>query len=87
MIDMTDVEGLQIDDWTFLGHFNGSNFLQKIPQLGNPSGQPRPPIPAGVQVWKWTHSILEDPTFRNEWKAIESARALAFELDVSMGST
>ena len=45
----------------------------------------RSPISDVVQTMKWSHSILDDPTFCNEWQAIEKARSLAFELNVYSG--
>lgn len=36
--------------------------------------------PGEVNVLKWSHSIIEEPNFINEWAAIENARSLAFEI-------
>lgn len=44
--------------------------------------------PAGLEsslgqapaVLKWTHSIIQEPTFKTEWQAREDARGLAMEI-------
>ena len=38
----------------------------------------------GELVCKWLHSVLDEPDFKTEWHAAESALALAFELDQPM---
>ena len=37
-------------------------------------------IDGPLQVLKWSHSVLEEPNFVNEWSAVEMGRCLAFEL-------
>ena len=43
--------------------------------------------PGEVNVLKWSHSIIEEPNFINEWAAVENARSLAFEIGTYNGVT
>ena len=38
-----------------------------------------------VNVLKWSHSIVNEENFINEWAAIENARSLAFDLGTYNG--
>ena len=42
-------------------------------------------IPGEIAVMKWSHSIIEERNFLNEWAAIEEARCLAFDIGTYNG--
>lgn len=43
-------------------------------------GPPMPPTIACHDILKWTHSVVQENSFVSEWKAIDTAFHLAWEI-------